>query len=378
MKLTKRVVTLALVIMLIAAYIPFTSATEGGPCTVTFNLRNESDSVIEDDIYITLISQNTDREYTVTIKAIEYNYGIPILGTIPQGSVYDVVIEYKSSYTGFYKIVNEDGSDITTFIADKSEAELNWKIIFMGNVQPAIDTMDEEAPAVWQAFMDCWNTHGMYAGIAEESFLFDFVEDMKTGFSEHYEKYCGKPREEWMEMTVDEQTLVWLVWILPNQKISAVGAQTLYFKNESDFLNRGLSLAFSVLKYYDEDVSNAYKDLMLWQYDYIIRHGKPYNFVADITERNTEATMPGSEPTESVETAPSLIVPEETQTPTEPEPEKGFWEKTFDPKLWSGVGEKLMNNILTIILLVASVVALGVVWYIRKKKNIDGEDADNE
>lgn len=378
MKLIKSLVAILLVAVILVTYIPLASATTGGPCTITFSLRNESGSVIEDDIYITLTSQTTGRAYNFTVVANEYNYDISVLGTVPQGSVYDIMIEYKSAYTGFYQVVNEDGSPITTFDANAAEATLNWKIIFTGNTTPSVDTMDEEAPGVWQSFMDYWNAHEMYADKAENALLFDFVEDMQMGFSEHYEIYCGKPREEWLEMTLDEQTLVWLVWILPNQKISAVGAQTLYFKSESDFLNRGLSLAFSVLSYYDEDVVVAYEKLMLWQYDYIVRRGKPYNFVANITERNTPSTLPATEPTENIETTPSFTVPEETQFSTEPAPQKSFWERAFDASLWSGVGEKLMDNVVTIALLAVFAVALLVIWYIRKKKNIDSEDAGDE
>ena len=378
MKPIRKLVAFLVVAIMLTVAMPLASATTGGPCTITFSLRNDSGSVIEDDIHITLTSQTTSRAYTVTITADEYNYDIPVLWTVPQGSVYDISIAYKSSYTGFYQIVNSDGSQITTFDANSDKATLSWKLIFVGNTAPVVDTLDEEVPLVWQDFMESWTAHGMYAATAENPFLFDFVKNMEKGFSEHYEIYCGKVASDWLAMSLDEQTLVWLVWILPNQKIAAVGAQSLYFENQSDFLNRGLSLAFSVLSYYDGEVTNAYKDLMIWQYNYIIRRGKPYNFVADITERNVPETLPATIPTEPVETMPSFTVPMESEISGNPGRQKGFWEKTFDASLWAGVGQKLMGNIGTIVLMVVFVVGLLVILYIRKKKNIDGEDAGDE
>lgn len=123
-----------------------------------------------------------------------------------------------------------------------------------------------------------------------------------------------------------------------------------------------------------EKVNAAFEKLWDWQYEYIKEHNEPYNFIANCSYSSMGFGVQGSgtqdNPTDDLgltedEKNEILEVIEEADVPKETEPDSP-WEEVMDA---------LSHSLLSIGILAAALIGLGVVLFIKHKKNVD-EDTE--
>ena len=103
----------------------------------------------------------------------------------------------------------------------------------------------------------------------------------------------------------------------------------------------------------------------MWQYDYIVKNGEPYNFINKRSYTSEIGTAPekGMTSEEMAEQDKKDI--EEAISEAKGEDDKGVWSDT--------VG-MLSKHLLEILLIVGLGIAVAVVVYIRKNKNFDNKE----
>jgi len=104
--------------------------------------------------------------------------------------------------------------------------------------------------------------------------------------ADRYVAYTGGTREEWLSKSPFER-FIWYETYLHFMHIIYQGNYNFYFGSENNFLNNVCNIMTSALRSYggmDAPEIEAYKEMMLWQYNYFLENGAVYNF---ITEQNS-------------------------------------------------------------------------------------------
>lgn len=189
-------------------------------------------------------------------------------------------------------------------------------------------------------------------------------------YSKWYADYVqGGSVEEYFALTPFEQFLWTETYTRLAYASYGSGDYNKYYGSDTAFDMYIVKIAKNTMSGNNKDaVISAYENLMEWQYNYIVTEGNgvPYCF---ITDRSSKEEIKD----ETIETLPngdSSLTEDEKEDIQEiidelekdEEEDKGIWGDTID---------LLAKHFLTILLLVVFGVALLVVVYIRKKKNID-------
>lgn len=121
-----------------------------------------------------------------------------------------------------------------------------------------------------------------------------------------------------------------------------------------------------------EVVNAAFEKLWDWQYEYIKEHDEPYNFIANCsyTDMGFGVTGSGVEQTSNDTELSKEEEKEIKEAIKEIEKEMEKDEKK-EKSPWADVMDSLSHNLLSIGILIAALVGLGVVVIIKRKKNID-------
>lgn len=97
-----------------------------------------------------------------------------------------------------------------------------------------------------------------------------------------YEQYCNGTVEEWNDMSEYDRFL-WYETYLRVVVYMHLGNHDRFFSSEKNFIDNTIFNAYNLLQRFEKfgngTESEAYKTLMLWQYDYIKEYGTVYNFI---------------------------------------------------------------------------------------------------
>lgn len=175
----------------------------------------------------------------------------------------------------------------------------------------------------------------------------------------------GGSEEEYFSLTPYEQFLWTETYTKFAGKLSENNYEY-YFGTVDKFKQNFIKIATLVYSGNNKDtVISAYEELALWQYDYIVKNGEPYNF---INKRSY---------TSEIGTAPDKgMTSEELAEKDKQEIDEAIEEAKGEEKgsIWSDTLNILSNHLLEILLIVVLGIAVAVVVYIRKNKNLDNKD----
>lgn len=144
-----------------------------------------------------------------------------------------------------------------------------------------------------------------------------------------------------------------------------------------------------------DEFTQAWEDFMSWQVGYFAKYGGPYDFVmgmsyaeevyGDIAPSNPKESQEDKETVETKEVSETEVKEEkpiEEVTKEIVEESNSTEEKVQETQeekgIWSDVMDTLYSMKFTIIILAILLVALGVITFIIKKKNIDGMSNDGK
>lgn len=392
-------------------------------CDVEIQVEDLTGEYPEAELQVNFMDVTNTVNETVTITETEHwGAGVPLVISLPAPTTY--YITFVNLAEG-YKVVEPETKDsIVTFVATPGNHALSWSIeslvaeeeVVVGIPSSILDYLptenrdllviqNKEAEDLYLAFLeavsfietdDTW--YGNEELRATATLLGQYDKDFVNGktFAENYEKYvAGGSVEQYNAMPAFEQFL----WTECYTRLAG-GVNH----------NRGWEGVFGSKANYEkmitrpatimmngnnaEVVKEAYMKLAEWQYDYVQEHGYPFNF---ITNRSYIEELTG-EPVKLKVPAETLVPPEsEKETvgkqdsdedktvatrPVEPSaqpsnPPSGKEDVSTEAEargIWSDTLDALADNMLTLLVLIVLAGALGLIIYIRKRKNIDSNN----
>lgn len=292
-------------------------------------------------------------------------------------TVYSVKFHFSGTASDdLYEVINMDGTKIEPISTVSAFFELNWqirKIVENGktsnsNIESTIDNINEnvitnnleEASEVLNDFINITRKYGNISEYTEKYSFFDIIASatvkkkyLKEGYSE----------TEWDSMTLYEKSLWQLLYFSPKDSL-----EIWTFNDRDEYLNsvRGLGFYKSQLKRYSdgEVFAEALETVWSWQWDCFKQTGKAVNLLSggipdepDFEERTEEITTQEFADTE---------IGEETITASaEPDkPDNALIEKNEN----NGVIEVIKSHMFTIFLVLAVLIASGIVMLKKKYK----------
>lgn len=353
-------------------------------CQITFYIEDNTNGEFKEDITVTLTDIVTENQYTYTLTSQNsYEKGLTYKGGVITGeTTYLIDIDYPSRND--YNITHFNGSDIAMFSLTTSRIDFNWKINRASNVMPtqtAADLYDNaEGIRLFNEFVEVMKPtdgnqewYGFYLAVTAYEKL----------ISEQYVNYCGGTDDEWKTKTQFEQ-FFWYDTYIRLYHYTTLGAYDAVFATEEKFLNSAvMNTLYRLNTYGNGTEEEAYKKLMIWQYNRFIETGKFYNFMADTDTNNTSDTesknnyisaestsVDITQDNEITETA-NVQEQEAVQKITERDTEKqsGIWDGTLTAI------KKPSTIFLLILLLVLSGGLFGFVKY-RKSNEIKDIEQD--
>ena len=296
---------------------------------------------------------------------VDPGFGLRYIG-IMAGSTYSVTLEYPKSDE--FEVVNKDGSKITLFHAPQGGHVSEWKIAYKGAGQAPEGQGGalSEPMSMFQRYYDL-----MVAYYKDNS---NDWESIWWPSGELYEKYVGGTMEEWLEKSLAERQ-VYNNTYLSIMRVLDLKKYDWYFGDYTNYRQNTIgSHVFSSIfgpPIGDEaEINEAYLELMKWQYDYVVSHGKAYDFMAAWQSGNWTVT-PGAMPQTpgdiggiGTSPAPGTVNPDvspRTAVIDDPSPPlaEGIWEAPI---------AKLSSMWITLIVLAVLLVALAVVFLIKRGK----------
>ena len=378
----KRVFSLLMLFLLLMTSVNFVYGTETDIpltgkelvyCTVVFNITDKTGQSFNEDINVTLTDISMGKTYYCTIKHEEhYGKQIPYVLEVQANTTYKISIHFNQSDK--FMLVNSDGSEIKSFHATESGYTFNWDIVASdsktedaaaANSEFEINIEDEEAYTVFNNFLNKIK-HIEYS---EDWKPFLRIYDVYSkSRAVKYVEYCGGTQEEWLEMTTFEQFL-WYELYLRQRSYLAVGQYDYFFGSEEKFLGQNINTIYGTMKNYGEEEAEAFKEIMLWQYNYIKANGGPYNFMAGFHYLKAKEELPSNDLNSDNEE----VSVQDTET-EEIEENENNEEVSEEKGIWTDVIIKLKENTFSIILLFILLCGLGIVMFIKNRRNIDASE----
>lgn len=385
--LTKKIITLFLTMLCVlsmsitafAAEVTPTGETGAEDCRLTFSLTDKTNGIFIDEITITLLNNETNVEYTYTMTSADYLFGITVGGNVKQGN-YSIALNYASKEQ--FTVQNADGTPISSFTADSTEHTFNWEVVSNESTEKpkddtqsntannnstadafVADTGNEEADALWNAFLDSVSvieTDNKYSQILK------VVQDTADFNAGYYEKATNKSKDEYLQMTPFEQFLWYSTYILPINAITSSDYDT-YCGTVAKWNANAVGIPYNWLTTYGtQEMADAYRALMEWDYKYFTEHGAVMNFITGKSsiEENNDLDVLSSEDANGNDDDPTKEEIEKLMEEENGDTDKGIWGNTIS---------LIKDNAITIaVLLILVGATIGVVIY-RKRKAIDDD-----
>lgn len=190
--------------------------------------------------------------------------------------------------------------------------------------------------------------------------------------AERYASYVeGGTEEEYLSMSLYDR-FVWSESYLKFAWAINSGNYNNYYGSEQNFASHITNDVVNMMKGApnNEGVIESYLALADWQYNYVRENGVPFNFINNrsyldeikkVTETETKAETNKSDEEEMSEIAKELLKDADDKTREEVK-EKGIWDDTLS---------MIANNIFTVLFILVLCIAVAVVVWRRKIRNID-------
>lgn len=235
----------------------------------------------------------------------------------------------------------------------------------------SVTVKNAEAEAVFKEFLDAvgfiateptWNGE-----VGTFLHYYSIYANSEHGDGENYAKcVSGGTKEDYLAMSMFDRFL-WMETYVYLASAIMDGNRSYYLDSKETYKSRLTDCVVSRMTGTDaETVKAAYLKLMDWQYDYIMAHGVPFNFINNSSYLDEIKTTEPAAPTQSPEPGNDPIEkPSQTeQVPAEtaPEEEKGIWEDTITA---------LSRNLISIAIIIVFGSVLLALYIVRKRNNID-------
>ena len=338
---------------------------------LTVYLHDQTGGAFQDAINVSVAGWKPQYGYTFHLAEGERLINAEVV----QGG-YNLAINFVSK--GEYLILHADGSKISSWKIEDDTFVEHWFIVPASAEGEAVtgeaESVDAdlnisaeqyaEAKALWVDFLQKTtplkekeeNGEAETSTVLREVEFYDYI-------ASYYAGVTGRDREEYLNMSLYERYLWWCTYIYPQK----------CYRSEydlSEWNSYTIEGMYSSLKYYEKsnEMAEAYKKLMEWQYYYVREHGEFFSFVdvfgldaeIDVTEETTATSAEASEETTAEITTAAPDITEVTEATTEAE-----------TSIWDGFFNALKDNIFSICLGVVLVIAIIIFIVYTKKKNID-------
>lgn len=412
MKVMKRLISFFVVLSLVMSLglSAFALELEGEDvvyCNVTIVLSDASGEYPEDAFKVIFkdITGTVTKELKLT-KGNSWGNSKSVNYSLPAPTTYNITFdglhkdyEIRDVFTGepaTTKFAAVDGiKDFYWTIVKKEAPEQSSEGVSTESEATTIDrdnisVVNEEAEKAYSEFLEAVSfiatDESWYNGIAAT--LNQYGEDSinRKSYSQWYADYvAGGSVEEYFAMSSFEQFLWTETYTKLANAVNSPWGFSHYFESKATFSTYITSLVTNMMTGNNSDVvKEAYLKLMDWQYDYISENGVPFNFInnrsyiEELSGTPTTEAESESEPESEYDSATEEIVSEdeEIQEIIEELEQAGELpeelETEEDSGVWSETLSLLAKNAVTIIVLAVLVVAVLIVIYIRKSKNVDG------
>jgi len=250
-------------------------------CALTISISDETGMEFGDDIDVEIVDIAAGVRYGFKLDFENYLLGSDVNALVIANTTYRVTLSYPSADR--YTIYNrQDGTVIDRFAATESGYTADWVIRktdeASGQTIVALraNSGNEEADAMFQAFYDA--VKHIDGNEAWRGFYLTYDVYEKT-HAERYVQFCSGTEEEWFAKSFFERFL-WHETYLRTLGYIALGNYDWFFSSEKAFVDNTIGNAYRSLNTHgDGTEAEAYKTLMLWQYEYFLSHGTVFNFL---------------------------------------------------------------------------------------------------
>ena len=299
-----------------------------------------------------------NKTYSIIIKGLPKGY--LLINTFGEREQIESITVSALANDNYWSIVKEEEADAQT--ESVAGAEATSEITEVGS-SDNVEGENTEADAVYQKFLNA------VSFIKDDSTwewtLKQFGENSvnRKTYSKWYENAVSDgSEEEYFSLTPYEQFL----WTETYTKFAGKMSENnydYYFGTVDNFKQNFVNIATGVYSGNNKDaVISAYEELALWQYDYIVKNGEPYNFINKRSYTSEVGTAP-----EKGMTSEELAEQDKKDIEEAIEEVKG--EENQGVKV--DTEGTLSNHLLVIFLVVGLgiVVAVVVVVYVCKRQN---------
>lgn len=299
-----------------------------------------------------------NKTYSIIIKGLPKGY--LLINTFGEREQIESITVSALANDNYWSIVKEEEVDAQT--ESVAGAEATSEITEVGS-SDNVEGENTEADAVYQKFLNA------VSFIKDDSTwewtLKQFGENSvnRKTYSKWYENAVSDgSEEEYFSLTPYEQFL----WTETYTKFAGKMSENnydYYFGTVDNFKQNFVNIATGVYSGNNKDaVISAYKELALWQYDYIVKNGEPYNFINKRSYTSEVGTAP-----EKGMTSEELAEQDKKDIEEAIEEVKG----EEDQGVKVDTEGTLSNHLLVIFLIVGLgiVVAVVVVVYVCKRQN---------
>lgn len=306
-------------------------------------------------------SLDPNKTYPIMIKGLPSDY--LLVNTFGDREQVQSITVSALANDNYWSIVKGAETDTQTESGAGAEATSETtEVVSADNVKGE----NAEADAVYQKFLNAVSF--IQNDSTWDNTLAQFGEDSvnRKSYSKWYANaVSGGSEEKYFSLTPYEQFL----WTETYTKFAGKMSENnyeYYFGSVDNFKQNFVKIATLVYSGNNKDaVISAYEELALWQYDYIVKNGEPYNFINKRSYTSEIGTAPEKGMTSEEMTEQDKKDIEEAISETKGEDDKGVWSDT--------VG-MLSKHLLEILLIVGLGIAVAVVVYIRKNKNFDNKE----
>jgi len=410
-----KIINTLLTLLLISCFSPSVFADNVKPPTgdkavygsFTINITDETGGEFDLAFEALLTDIASGNTYTYTISFEQYVLGMPLEDSILANTTY--TLEFRYPQKNDYAVFDNDSSGFAErFHMTEKGYVTNWSIrsalpytegenAVPVPIRPGVDgNTDSEAAIAYSTFYE--TVKHMDGNNAYEGFFALYGTAYEKKHAARYVEFVGGTEDEWYGKSFFERFL-WYDTYIEMMVFLHSGVYDYYFKNLETFLENGIYNTSRLLgRVVGDKESDAYISLMTWQYEYIINHGKAYNFLglnsseADIGNAVAAgtSTAPAQAQTISASSETSITTQDTTKsTTTAPVSTVGFTEassNSFDkfpfPQspgggIWDKTVDKLKNMGLTFFILFITLGAFICVVIYRKRKNVSDIVSDN-
>lgn len=310
-------------------------------------------------------SLDQNKTYSIMIKGLPSDY--LLVNTFGDREQVQSITVSALANDNYWSIIKSEETNAQTESGTETDAgaEATSETTEVGSTDN-VKGENAEADTVYQKFLNAVSF--IKDDSTWDNTLAQFGEDSvnRKSYSKWYANaVSGGSEEKYFSLTPYEQFL----WTETYTKFAGKMSENnyeYYFGSVDNFKQNFVKIATLVYSGNNKDaVISAYEELALWQYDYIVKNGEPYNFINKRSYTSEIGTAPekGMTSEEMAEQDKKDI--EEAISEAKGEDDKGVWSDT--------VG-MLSKHLLEILLIVGLGIAVAVVVYIRKNKNFDNKE----